>query len=59
MLPFRPSVHRRGPWLALILFFLPASAVALTQATSSVDLFCSDGQLPNETINQSGPTPWE
>jgi len=48
------SIRRWAPWLGML---LPASGSALTQAASSVFLSCTDGQLPDDSINESGPIP--
>jgi hypothetical protein len=44
-------------WLGMVFLFLPGSASALSQATSNIVLDCTDGQLPNVSISESGPMP--
>ena len=46
-----------APCLGAILLLVPISATALTEAGSSVDLGCTDGQPPSVTVAESGPTP--
>ncbi|MBW2389246.1 MAG: hypothetical protein JRG89_12525 [Deltaproteobacteria bacterium] len=57
---YDPVVRSFQCWaigLALLLLLVPASASALTEATSSVDLICAGGQPPTVTVNEAGPRP--